>query len=131
MTPLSILVVDDELSNAEVLALILHEEGFQVMVAGDGRQALERIEEAAPDLLITDYMMPGMSGVELARAVRQLPRHRNLPVLLMSGAAASTLSMHDQDFDAFLRKPFDIEALLRAVQSLLTRPPDGLPALKG
>lgn len=128
MTPLSILVVDDELSNAEVLALILHEEGFQVMVAGDGRQALERIEEAAPDLLITDYMMPGMSGVELARAVRQLPRHRNLPVLLMSGAAASTLSVHAQDFDAFLRKPFDIEALLRAVQSLLTRPPDGLPA---
>ena len=128
MSPLSILVVDDELSNAEVLALILHEEGFQVMVAGDGRQALERIEEAAPDLLITDYMMPGMSGVELARAVRQLPRHRNLPVLLMSGAAASTLSVHAQDFDAFLRKPFDIEALLRAVQSLLTRPPDGLPA---
>lgn len=126
MSPLRILVVDDELSNAEVLALILHEEGFEVMVAGDGRQALERIEEAAPDLLITDYMMPGMSGVELARAVRQLPRHSNLPVLLMSGAAASTLSVHAKDFDAFLRKPFDIEALLRAVQLLLARPLDGL-----
>jgi CheY-like chemotaxis protein len=125
VSPLRILVVDDELSNAEVLALILHEEGFQVMVAGDGRQALERIEEATPDLLITDYMMPGMSGVELARAVRQLPRYSNLPVLLMSGAAASTLSIHGKDFDAFLRKPFDIEELLRAVQSLLTRPPDG------
>lgn len=125
MSPLRILVVDDELSNAEVLALILHEEGFQIMVAGDGRQALERIEEATPDLLITDYMMPGMSGVELARAVRQLPRYSNLPVLLMSGAAASTLSIHGKDFDAFLRKPFDIEELLRAVQSLLTRPPDG------
>lgn len=130
MNPLRILVVDDELSNAEVLALILHEEGFLVTVAGDGRQALERIEQAAPDLLITDYMMPGMSGVELARAVRQLPRHRNLPVLLMSGAAASTLSAHAQHFDAFLRKPFDIEALLKAVQSLLTRPLDGLPSLK-
>ena len=130
MNPLRILVVDDELSNAEVLALILHEEGFQVTVAGDGRQALERIEQAVPDLLITDYMMPGMSGVELARAVRQLPRHRNLPVLLMSGAAASTLNAHAQDFDAFLRKPFDIEALLKAVQSLLTRPLDGPQSLK-
>ncbi|WP_029001438.1 response regulator [Azohydromonas australica] len=130
MNPLRILVVDDEVSNAEVLALILHEEGFLVTVASDGRQALERIEQAAPDLLITDYMMPGMSGVELARAVRQLPRHRNLPVLLMSGAAASTLSAHAQHFDAFLRKPFDIEALLKAVQSLLTRPLDGLPSLK-
>jgi len=125
VNPLRILVVDDELSNAEVLALILHEEGFQVTVAGDGRQALERIEQAAPDLLITDYMMPGMSGVELARAVRQLPRHRNLPVLVMSGAAESMLSGHAKDFDAFLRKPFDIEVLLRAVQSLLTRPLDG------
>ena len=130
MSKLRILVVDDELSNAEVLGMILGEEGFQVTVAGDGRQALQRIEEAAPDLLITDYMMPGMSGVELARAVRQLPRYRNLPVLLMSGAAASTLSVHAQDFDAFLRKPFDIEALLRAVQSLLTRPLDGPPASK-
>ena len=126
MTQARILVVDDELSNAEVLALILHEEGFQVMVAGDGRQALERIEEAAPDLLITDYMMPGMSGVELARAVRQLPRHRNLPVLLMSGAAASMLNAHARDYNAYLRKPFDIEELLRAVQALLTRPLDGL-----
>ncbi len=130
MNPLRILVVDDELSNAEVLALILHEEGFEVTVASDGRQALERIEQAAPDLLITDYMMPGMSGLELARTVRQLPRHRNLPVLLMSGAAASTLSVHAQDFDAFLRKPFDIEALLKAVQLLLTRPLDGLHPLK-
>jgi CheY-like chemotaxis protein len=125
VSPLRILVVDDELSNAEVLALILQEEGFQVMVAGDGCQALQRIEEAAPDLLITDYMMPGMNGVELALAVRRLPRHGNLPVLLMSGAATSTLSGHAKNFDAFLRKPFDIEALLRAVQSLLARPPDG------
>jgi CheY-like chemotaxis protein len=130
VTQARILVVDDELSNAEVLALILHEEGFQVMVAGDGRQALERIEEAAPDLLITDYMMPGMSGVDLARAVRQLPRHRNLPVLLMSGAAASMLNAQAGDYNAYLRKPFDIEVLLRAVQSLLTRPLDGLQSSK-
>jgi CheY-like chemotaxis protein len=130
VNPLRILVVDDELSNAEVLALILQEEGFQVMVAGDGRQALQRIEDAAPDLLITDYMMPGMSGVELARAVRQLPRHRNLPVLVMSGAAESMLSGHAKNFDAFVRKPFDIEDLLRAVQSLLTRPLDGLQSSK-
>ncbi|MDZ5461096.1 response regulator [Azohydromonas lata] len=123
MSPLRILVVDDELSNAEVLALILHEEGFQVTVAGDGRQALERIDEAAPELLITDYMMPGMNGMELARAVRQLPQYRNVPVLLMSGAAASTLSTHAKSFDAFLRKPFDIEALLKAVELLLARPP--------
>jgi CheY-like chemotaxis protein len=130
VSPLRILVVDDELSNAEVLALILHEEGFHVTVAGDGRQALERIEEAAPDLLITDYMMPGMSGVELGRAVRQLPRHSNLPVLLMSGAAASMLSAHAGDYNAYLRKPFDIEELLRAVQSLLTHPPDCLQSSK-
>jgi CheY-like chemotaxis protein len=123
VSKLRILVVDDELSNAEVLGMILDEEGFQVTTAGDGRQALERLQEAAPDLLITDYMMPGMSGVELARAVRQQPRFSNLPVLLMSGAAASTLSVHAQDFDTFLRKPFDIEALLKAVQLLLTGPP--------
>ncbi|WP_310734634.1 response regulator [Azohydromonas caseinilytica] len=111
--------MDDELSNAEVLALILREEGYEVAVAGDGRQALERVEDAAPDLLLTDYMMPGMNGVELARALRQLPRHGQLPVLLMSGASASMLKAHAGDYDAFLRKPFDIETLLRAVRSLL------------
>ena len=122
MSPARILVVDDELSNVEVLALILREEGHHVTVATDGRQALERIEEAAPDLLVTDYMMPGMNGVELARAVRQLPRHGQLPVLLMSGASAAMLRAHAGDYDAFLRKPFDIEALLQAVRSLLDAP---------
>ncbi|WP_198320716.1 response regulator [Azohydromonas aeria] len=123
MSPQRILVVDDELSNAEVLGLILREEGFHVVVAGDARQALARIAEAAPDLLITDYMMPGMSGVELARAVRQLPQHQGLPVLLMSGAAASALAVQAQDFNAFLRKPFDIDELLRAVRALLAGTP--------
>lgn len=123
MSPRRILVVDDELSNAEVLALVLQEEGFHVTVAGDGRQALQRMEQAAPDLLITDYMMPGMSGVELARAVRLLPQYETLPVLLMSGAAGSALAAQPRDFDAFLRKPFDIEALLKAVRALLARTP--------
>ena len=123
MSPPRILVVDDELSNAEVLALVLQEEGFHVTVAGDGRQALQRLEQAAPALLITDYMMPGMSGVELARAVRQLPQYQGLPVLLMSGAAPSALGVSAHEIDAFLRKPFDIEALLQAVHSLLARAP--------
>ena len=119
MNAKSILIVDDELSSTEVLALILREEGFRVTVASNGRQALDRLDDAAPDLIITDYMMPVMNGVEMAKAVRGQPRYVGLPILIMSGVSEAALRSHREAYDRFLRKPFDMEALLDAVQSLL------------
>src|SRR5277367_2277582 len=82
-----VLVVDDEAVIADTLAVILEQSGFMAMVAYDGRSALEMADLIPPDLLLTDVVMPGMSGVDLAITVRQtLP---NCKILLFSGQSAT------------------------------------------
>ena len=119
MDPKSILVVDDEYTSADVLALVLRDEGFRVTVAANGRQALERLAEAAPDLILTDLMMPVMNGAEMARAIRAMPRYAKVPILMTSAVPESALGAHAAVYDRFLRKPFDLDALLGAVRALL------------
>jgi len=118
MSPVHVLLVDDELSSAEVLALVLAGEGYEVTVAADARQALARLDETAPDLLVTDFMMPGMNGAELARTIREREGFEALPVLMISGAPQSALRAYGRHYDAFLRKPFGLEQLLSVLQEL-------------
>ncbi len=113
-----VLLVDDELSGAEVLALILAGEDYQVTLAADARQALERLDEAAPDILVVDFMMPGMNGAELVKAIRKIPPYENVPVLLISGAPEAALRRYDLKYEAFLRKPFGLELFLRTLRDL-------------
>lgn len=119
-----ILLVDDEVSALEVLALILRGEGMHVTAAPDPRQALQKLEDAAPQLLVVDFMMPGMNGAELARAIRARPEYADLPVLLVSGAPVSALGPYRTAYDVFLRKPFRLEQFLETVRGLLVPPPD-------
>ena len=91
MTQPRVLLVDDEISGAQVLGMILAEQGYVVTVVGDGRQALARLDEAAPDVLVTDFMMPFMNGADLVRAVREQPAYASLPVLVISGAPEAAL----------------------------------------
>lgn len=100
-----ILLVDDEITGAEVLGLILAQEGFVVTSASDGRQALACLEEARPDLLITDFMMPELNGAELVLALRAMPAYRQLPVVLMSGAPEAALNAYRIEYQAFLASP--------------------------
>ena len=113
-----VLLVDAELSGTEVLALILAGEGYQVTVAADGRQALGRLAEAAPELLIVDFMMPGMNGAEFVHAVRARDGYEAVPVLLISGAPESALRSYQVPYQSFLRKPFSLEALLAALDAV-------------
>jgi CheY-like chemotaxis protein len=114
-----VLLVDDEISSTEVLALILADAGLQVTTAADARLALERLDEARPDVVITDFMMPGMNGGELVRRIHALPAYREVPVLLISGAPQSALRPYAVDYRSFLRKPFSLEQFLGAVRALL------------
>jgi len=82
-----VLVVDDEPVIADTLAVILGQNGFMAMAAYDGRTALEIADLVAPDLLLSDVVMPGMSGVDLAIAIRQA--QPNCRILLFSGTAAN------------------------------------------
>jgi CheY-like chemotaxis protein len=118
MSGARVLLVDDEFAGAEVLALILAGEGYHVTTVPDGRQALARLEEAAPDVVVTDFMMPGMNGAELVDMIRELPKYAHVPVLMISGAPEAALRRYQTKYQAFLRKPFGLEQFLRTVRRL-------------
>ena len=122
MTAPRVLLVDDEYAGAEVLALILAGEGYHVTTVPDGRQALARLDEAAPDLVVTDFMMPGMNGAELVATIRDLPKYEHVPVLMMSGAPETALRRYETRYQAFLRKPFGLEEFLRTIRRLRGEP---------
>ncbi len=110
----TILVVEDEEPVQQLVADLLTEEGYQVVVAGDGAQALALMQGELPDLVITDLMMPVMSGVELCQRLRCDAQTRGLPILVIS--AASNGLAADCAANGFLPKPFDLDALLALVQ---------------
>jgi two-component system response regulator VicR len=118
LTP-RLLLVEDEESAAEVLATILGLEGFHVTLAANGKRAIEALEKAQPALIITDYMMPMMDGIEMARAIRAMPAYNTVPIVMTSGVAEAPLKPYEPLLSAFLRKPFKIEALLEVVRRLL------------
>jgi CheY-like chemotaxis protein len=117
----TILVVDDELGSAEVLSLILEEEGYKAYCAVNGRQALVQARDIVPDLVIVDYMMPLMNGAELSRQLRADPQFVDTKIVLNSGLPEAVIREQFDGYDAFLRKPFKVEALLEVVQRFIGR----------
>lgn len=116
----TILVVDDQDVILDFMSELLVDAGYAVETASSAVKALERIQQARPGLVITDFSMPGMDGWQLVQAIRALPFGQDLPVVVMS--AGSRLPFRSADLDprmAFLAKPFGIEALMQLVQSLL------------
>ena len=117
----TILVVDDELGSAEVLSLILEEEGYKAYCAVNGRQALIQARDVVPDLVIVDYMMPLMNGAELSRELRADPQFVDTKIVLNSGLPEAAIREQFDGYDAFLRKPFKVEVLLEVVQRFIGR----------
>ncbi|NBB09465.1 response regulator [Pseudomonas sp. SLFW] len=119
----TILIVDDEYLIADVLSFALEDEGYLTVTAGSGQRALTILERERPQLIITDYMMPGMNGIELAETVRAHKTLHEIPIMLMSGAQAHLgIARRDLFLEVF-DKPFDIHAVVDRVKSLLK--PDG------
>lgn len=119
----TVLVVDDEFGTVDVLVAALEDEGYRVLTAANGRRALERLEENKPDLVISDFMMPLMDGAAMVAAMRANPSFRDIPVVMMSAAPEAALRRHMDGYEAFLRKPFRMPALLAIVESILDRGP--------
>lgn len=113
-----ILIVDDEIDITQTFAWLFEWNGFEVLCASNGREALELLEKRIPDIVITDCMMPIMDGVEFSRRVRDNPATRNTPIILMSAAPAQH-ELERAAFDVFLEKPFRFDALLVEVKKLL------------
>ena len=118
-----IAVVDDEFLLADLLAGLLIGEGHEVMTAPHGRAALQMIRDRKPALVITDFMMPLMTGLELAQALQATPELNDIPVILVSGAQGTTArEKHSDLFAAIFDKPYDRRAMLEAVADLLESP---------
>ncbi|WP_165677568.1 response regulator [Metapseudomonas otitidis] len=115
----TILVVDDEYLIADILAYALEDEGYMVVKAGNGRKGLDVLDRERPSLVITDFMMPVMDGLEFARAIRERPQYAELPVILMSGAQGNIGRQYGDLFVAVFDKPFDIHAVLAKVAELI------------
>lgn len=115
----TILVVDDEFGFAEALSSILADDGYRVFIAVNGQQALERIPEVRPQLIILDFMMPVMAGPATLEALRADPATAKLPVIMVSGVEEETVREYATAYNAFLRKPFRVHELMRVVRELL------------
>ena len=114
-----IVVADDEHLLAFMLADILEDEGHEVATAAHGQDALEQIRTRRPALLITDFMMPVMTGLELAQAIRADQEIADLPIILVSGAQGAIGRQHGELFTVVLDKPYRNEVLLEAVNRIL------------
>ena len=118
-----VLVVEDEAALATMLRYNLEKQGFRVEEAADGQEALTCIAEASPDLVLLDWMLPVMSGIEVCRQIRGRTQTRDLPVITV------TARTEDQDAvrglntgaDDYITKPFSMDALLARIRALLRR----------
>ena len=110
-------MVEDERAVRDLLVAVLTRHGFSTRACGTAEEALELQRAAAADLLVTDVMLPGMSGPELAKTIRaSSPRTR---VLFMSGYAGALLQEEDMAGAEFLQKPFDAKTVAVKVRALL------------
>lgn len=112
----TVLVVDDEPDVLFMLRMILEQAGYQVVQAVQGRQAMDRLEEVRPDVIVTDLMMPVMDGRELIRLLRSDPRTAGIPVLLVTANPTE-----ETGADAVVGKPFRRNEILERISALTGR----------
>lgn len=127
MTP-HILVVEDEDALAELLQYNLKKEGFRVSLAADGEEAIMLVEERQPDVIILDWMLPKISGIEVCRRLRGRQETRNIPIIMLTarGEEADRIRGLDTGADDYIVKPFLMKELFARVRAVLRRIRPGL-----
>src|SRR5262249_29554766 len=116
----TILVVDDEPTLRETLRENLEMDGFRVVTAADGRQALDRFHQSQPDLVILDLMLPELSGIEVCRVIR---RESGVPILMLTARDSELDKVVGLELgaDDYVTKPFGLRELLARVRALIRR----------
>jgi Response regulators consisting of a CheY-like receiver domain and a winged-helix DNA-binding domain len=119
----SILVVEDDESIMEVVKYNLEREGYEVECRSDGREGLAAALERPPDLLVLDLMLPGIDGVEICRQLRQSPRMRTKPILMLTAKSEELDQVvgFTVGADDYVTKPFSVKVLMQRIKVLLSR----------
>jgi two-component system phosphate regulon response regulator PhoB len=121
--PATILVVEDEFAIQELIALNLEQAGQRAVLADSAEQALERIRDELPDLVLVDWMLPGQSGLELARRLRADARTKALPIIMLTarGEEEDKLRGLETGADDYVTKPFSTKELQARIKAVLRR----------
>ncbi|MBD1910831.1 MULTISPECIES: response regulator [unclassified Leptolyngbya] len=116
-----VLVVEDSVTQREMITDLLKGSGLEVTVASDGVEALEQIEDLRPDLVVLDIVMPRMNGYEVCRQIKSNPKTQNIPVVMCSskGEEFDRYWGMKQGADAYIAKPFQPTELVGTVKQLL------------
>ena len=127
MTPY-VLVVEDEDALSTLLQYNLEKEGYDVAVAGDGEEALIQVDERQPDLVVLDWMLPKVSGIEVCRRLRSRPETRNMPIIILTARGEETDRIRglDTGADDYVVKPFSMTELTARIRAVLRRIRPGL-----
>ena len=123
-----VLIAEDEKAVSELLLYNLRKEDYDVGVAGDGEETLIMIDERAPDLLLLDWMLPKVSGIEICRRVRSGGVNPNLPIIMLTarGEESDRIRGLDTGADDYVTKPFSTTELMARVRAVLRRIRPGL-----
>lgn len=123
MKPPRILIVEDEPAIAELIAVNVRHNGFDPVVAGDGEQAQRELDAVLPDVILLDWMLPGASGLSLARKWRSDPRSKAVPILMLTARSdePDKIKGLDAGADDYITKPFSTQELLARVRAVLRR----------
>lgn len=116
-----VLIVDDEPNIVISLEFLMKREGFEVAIARDGEEALRKVEEGVPDLMLLDVMMPKKSGFEVCQQLRANPAYAELKIIMLTAKGRDTEVTKGLDLgaDAYMTKPFSTKDLVAQVKSLL------------
>jgi two-component system phosphate regulon response regulator PhoB len=118
-----ILIVEDEAALVELLRYNLEKEGYRVTVAADGEDGLSAVEESKPDLVILDWMLPLVSGLEVCRQLRRKPATRTLPIIMLTARSEETDRVRGLEIgaDDYITKPFSPSELMARMRAVLRR----------
>lgn len=118
-----ILIIEDEPAQMELVSYNLKAQGFQICQADSGEEGLEYIKDVLPDLIVLDWMLPGVSGIEVCRQIKKQKSTRKVPVIMLTarGEEADRIRGLDTGADDYVVKPYSVKELIARVRALLRR----------
>ncbi len=118
-----ILVVDDEADLVRLIGYALQIEGYDIVTATNGQDALRAVQSERPDLVVLDVMLPDLSGVEVCRRLRDQPATAHLPIMMLSARSqvSDKVKALQAGADEYITKPYNPDELLQTIHALITR----------